>query len=149
MAKTEYIPRRFNWLSGAIGGLAGVLFVVAGVAVFHAAPWHPFSVAFGILGMLGLAASVGSLFSRTLISGEGIQKRPWICGGFAARWDDIDCWSVIDNGFDEPEVRLKLRSRKRLVRVYRHEINDPGFDRFIKELRERPGLKEASRPLWH
>src|SRR5207244_281563 len=116
MAKSEYTPHRLNWLSGAIGAVTGVFFVLAGGAVFRAAPWHPFSVAFGLLGMLAVAASVESFFARTLITGEGIRKGPWICGGFTARWSDVEAWSVINNDFDEAEVRLKLRSRKRLVR---------------------------------
>jgi hypothetical protein len=110
---------------------------------FYAMGIHFFSFAFTGLGLIGVVACVSSIFIRIVVSADGIKKSPWITAGFVLRWENIDSWSVIPPRFDDPRlVRFRIRGRRLPRVVADYDVENPGFETFLEQIKEYISQKE-------
>lgn len=140
-------PRRSAGFLGslAIAALLSMVFFAAGIVCFVTAGPHPFSFGFAILGFAGVAASVGSMLTRTVVTTEGITKRPIISGGFTLQWRDVDSWEQLPRRTDDaPCVRFHIRGSRFPRTVIDYEVEQPGFVSFLNHVRQHASQKEKA-----
>lgn len=138
-------PRRYDAVLSGIAVLLSAVFIVAGVGCFRVVGPHPFSFAFTAIGLIASAAAVGSMFTRTLVTPQGIEKRPSIAGGFSLRWEEVDSWEQLPRRFDDaPSVRFHVRGRKLFRAVFDYEVEQPGFETFVNLVRQYAPQKTAA-----
>ena len=114
-----------------------LLFVAAGLACFYAVGLHPFSFVFTIIGVVAAAIALGSIFTRTVVSADGIAKRPMMSGGFRIRWQDVESWEHLPRGVDDtPCVRFHVRGSRFRRYVFDYEVEQPGFESFLSYVRQ-------------
>ena len=137
MTPVVFRPRRCSSVLSGIAVLFSLLFVAAGLACFYAVGLHLFSFAFTGIGLIAAAAVVGSMFTRTVVSGDGITKMPRISGGFSLRWQEVDSWEQLSRRFDDaPCVRFHVRGSRFPRVVFDYEVEQPGFESFLSYVRQ-------------
>jgi hypothetical protein len=138
-------PRRYDAVLCGIAVLLSLVFVAAGVACFIVVGPHIFSFAFTGIGIIAAAAAVGSMFVRTVITSDGIAKRPRIAGGFTLRWQEVDSWEQLPRRFDDaPCVRFRIRGSRFPRVVFDYEVEQPGFESFLSYVRQHVSQREAA-----
>jgi hypothetical protein len=135
-------PRFYSCGLGVVGMFFGLIFVAAGLACFFAVGLHPFSFAFTGLGLIAVAACISVTTTRVIITPAGMEKR-WSVSRFTVRWDDVDSWSMIAPSDDPHSVKLRLCGGKKLRFVFDYEVENPGFEEFLAQMRQYAAEKEA------
>jgi hypothetical protein len=145
LSHTVYRPRILDKVSFGVAAIFCFLFLGVGLAFFLVVGLHLFSFVFTGLGLIGITACVSLFFSRTVVSSEGISKRRAIFAGFALRWADIDSWVVVPPQFDDRlQVRFQVRGRRFPRIVCDYEVSSPGFETFLRHVREYAAQKESA-----
>lgn len=143
-ASAVFRPRRCAKVLSVVAVLFSLVFVVAGVVCFLIVGLHPFSFVFTILGLLAIAAAVGSMFTRTVITADGLTKRPMISGGFTLQWRDVDSWEQLPRRSDDaPCVRFHVRGSRLPRVVFDYEVEQPGFESFVSYVKQHVSKKAA------
>ncbi len=144
-AHTIFRPSRYYNVFCGVAVVLSLTFVAAGIVCFLSVGPHPFSFAFSILGILGTAAAIGSMFTRTVITADGITKRPVISGGFSLHWRDVDSWEQLPRRSDDPPcVRFRVRGSRFPRVVFDYEVEQPGFDFFLNYVRQYVSQRESA-----
>jgi hypothetical protein len=143
-------PRRHNNVSSGVAVVLSLAFVAAGGACFLVVGLHPFSFAFSAFGIIATAAAIGSMFTRTIVTADGITKCPTISGGFRIQWRDVDSWEQLPRRSDDaPCVRFRLRGTQFPRVIFDYEVEEPGLEAFLRFLRQNAAEKEATKPCAH
>jgi hypothetical protein len=148
-----YRPRRVRSLV-SIGCAAP--FVVFGLASLCwggvKAGWPGFyQLAIGATLLVGGAAM---LRTRVRLDEQGLAKTPWLIPGFAFRWDAVESWYVAPvrrgerdgDSFTLQVARFRIRGRRQEVTVADSEAWRPGFDQFMRHVRQHVGDREQDQP---
>ena len=144
-APTIFKPRRYDKVLSGIAVVLSLAFVAAGVVCFLVVGLHLFSFGFSILGIIATAAVIGSVFTRTVITADGITKRPMISGGFSLQWRDVDSWEHLPRRFDDaPCVRFRVRGSRFPRVVFDYEVEQPGFEAFLSYVRQYASQRETA-----
>ena len=145
MTPIVFKPRRYTSVLSGVAVLLCLLFVAAGLACFYAVGLHPFSFAFTAIGVVAAAAAVGSMFTQTVVTADGIAKRPMMSGGFRLRWQDVDSWEHLPRRFDDaPCVRFRVRGSRFPRVVFDYEVEQPGFESFLSYVRQHLSQRPAA-----
>ena len=147
MTPAVFRPRRYTIVLSGVAVLLCLLFSVAGVACFYTVGLHPFSFAFTGLGAAAAATAVGSMFTRTILTADGIAKQPILSGGFRFRWEDVVSWDHVPRRSDDaPCVRFRVRGSRFPRVVFDYEVEQPGFESFLSYVRQHLSQKTAAEP---
>jgi len=130
-------PRRYGKVLSGVAIVLSLAFVAAGGVCFLVVGPHPFSFAFSVLGIMGIAAAIGSMFTRTVVTADGITKYPTISGGFRIQWREVESWELLPRRSDDaPCVRFRLRGTQLPRVIFDYEVEEPGLEAFLKLLRQ-------------
>lgn len=145
MTPIVFKPRRYSSVLSGVAVFLSLLFVAAGLACFYAVGLHPFSFVFTAIGLVTATAAIASMFTRTVISGDGITKKPRVAGGFSLRWQEVDSWEQLPRKFDDaPCVRFRVRGSRLPRVVFDYEVEQPGFESFLSYVRQHVSQREAA-----
>jgi hypothetical protein len=109
--------------------------------------WHAVGAIVALVGPLLVVFVVQLSTVRVTVNEGGITKSCWVgpvYGAFSAPWDNIESWSVRIDDDDEGRnlVRLKIAGRRSLARIRNQDVQVPGFNQFVAQLRTYLEAKE-------
>jgi hypothetical protein len=100
------------------------------------------------IGTFLVAVGAARFRTRVTVTTEGLRRTPWFPMGFAFTWDEVQYWRVmrIDHvRWDKPGViaaHFVLAAGKRPIQVSQEDVNRPGFETFLRDIRRFVGGRE-------